>query len=97
VAAPREHDREALAREFERYIETTDIPIVAEFAAETGLYKPLLYGWREAPCAPDRATWASIFERHGGALKLSGIRCAVEATGRGRLRAGGGRARQHQA
>jgi hypothetical protein len=44
---PREYDREALAREFEAYIEVTNIPIVAEFAAERGLYKDLLYKWPE--------------------------------------------------
>jgi hypothetical protein len=44
---PRQYDRDALAREFEFYIEATEIPIVAEFAAQRGLSKQLVYEWPE--------------------------------------------------
>jgi hypothetical protein len=48
-ARPREYDRDALAREFESYIEATEVPIVAEFAARNGLHRQLLYGLARVP------------------------------------------------
>ena len=45
-ARPREYDRDALAREFESYIEATEVPIVA---ARNGLHRQLLYGLARVP------------------------------------------------
>lgn len=47
MARPREYDREALMAELEQYIENTDIPILAEFAAQHGFGKGLLHDWPE--------------------------------------------------
>lgn len=47
MSRPRTYDREALARAFEEYIETEEIPIAAEFAASNGFSKGLLYDWPE--------------------------------------------------
>jgi hypothetical protein len=44
---PREYDRAALAAAFEDYIENTEIPIVAEFAARHGLTRQFLYDGEE--------------------------------------------------
>ncbi len=44
---PRKYDREALGKEFAQYIESNDIPIVAEFAYQHGMDKQLLYDWAE--------------------------------------------------
>lgn len=44
---PREHNREQLAVDFARYIETTEIPIAAEFAARQRLPKSYLYQCEE--------------------------------------------------
>ncbi len=43
MARPREIDREKLLANFEQYIESTDIPIVAEFAYQAGLHREQLY------------------------------------------------------
>ena len=47
VGRPREIDREALKIAFERYIEETPIPIVAEFAASQGLSKQYVHQCEE--------------------------------------------------
>jgi hypothetical protein len=44
---PRQYDRADLARQFEAYIEATEIPIVAEFASQRGVPRFLLYDWPE--------------------------------------------------
>lgn len=40
---PREYDREAIAEAFAKYIEETEIPIVAEFAVSQGLFKQFIH------------------------------------------------------
>jgi hypothetical protein len=47
MARPREWDREALREEFLQYIDSTDIPIVAEFAHTRGVSRDQLYEWPE--------------------------------------------------
>lgn len=43
AGAPQVHDRVAILQAFLRYISSTEIPIVAEFAASHGLYRQFLY------------------------------------------------------
>ncbi len=47
MARPREYDREQLLVDFARYIEETEIPIVAEFAYKHGLTKQFMYDCEE--------------------------------------------------
>lgn len=47
MVRPREWDRAALAEEFLQYIESTDIPIVAEFAYTRGITRERLYEMEE--------------------------------------------------
>ena len=44
---PREYDRDLIAQQFAAYILETEIPIVAEFAAQHGLSKQFLYDCEE--------------------------------------------------
>jgi len=46
-ARPRQHDRESLARAFERYVTETPVPVIAEFASQHGVPRFLLYDWPE--------------------------------------------------
>ncbi len=45
---PREYDRDALAILFAKYIADTEIPIAAEFAANQGFGKQILYNFADA-------------------------------------------------
>lgn len=45
--APRKHDREALRVKFLKYIEESDLPIVAEFAYQNGIDRKKLYEFPE--------------------------------------------------
>ena len=47
MARPRQYDRKALAAEFTKYIEQTDIPIIARFASNNDVTRELLYQWAE--------------------------------------------------
>lgn len=47
MARPREWDRAELLEQFEQYIESTDIPIVAQFADSAGIDRQRLYEWDE--------------------------------------------------
>ena len=42
---PQEYDREALAQEFAQYIDSTDIPIIAEFAYQHHIDMSCFYDW----------------------------------------------------
>lgn len=44
---PREWDREQLSEAFFQYVESTPIPIVAEFAYLNGVQRQMLYEWPE--------------------------------------------------
>lgn len=44
---PRKYNRKQLLIDFARYIEETEIPIAAQFAARNGFGKSLLYEWEE--------------------------------------------------
>src|SRR4029077_1943393 len=44
---PREYDREAILTAFEKYVTETDIPIIAEFAAQQGFGKHVLHDFEE--------------------------------------------------
>lgn len=47
AGAPRIHDREELLAKFTQYIDSTDIPIVSEFAYTNGLHRQQLYDMPE--------------------------------------------------
>jgi hypothetical protein len=47
MARPREWNRTELAKEFAQYVESTDIPIIAEFAYTRGINRSYLYEWPE--------------------------------------------------
>lgn len=47
MVRPREWDREELNNELLQYVESTEIPIVAEFAYTRGVSKQRLYEWPE--------------------------------------------------
>jgi hypothetical protein len=44
---PQEYDRDALAREFAEYIESQEIPIIAEFAYQHKIDMARFYDWPE--------------------------------------------------
>ena len=47
MARPREWDRAELLEKFEDYIESTAVPIIAQFADSTGIDRQRLYEWDE--------------------------------------------------
>jgi len=47
VGRPREYDREAILKAFTQYVDSTDIPIVAEFAYQHHIDRQRLYEWDE--------------------------------------------------
>jgi len=47
MGRPREWDRAELLEHFEQYIESTDIPIIAQFADQSGIDRQRLYEWDE--------------------------------------------------
>ena len=47
MGRPREYDRAALARKFQRYVAATEMPVVAQFAYENAVPRELLYDWEE--------------------------------------------------
>ena len=47
MSRPREYDREAIKLAFEQYIDSTEIPIIAEFASNQGFGKHVLYDFEE--------------------------------------------------
>lgn len=63
---PQEHDREAILAKFLIYIAETPIPIVAEFAAQNGLYRQWLYDTDEFADAIKQCTSKkeAALERH---------------------------------
>jgi hypothetical protein len=43
VGRPRKYDRKAIAEAFEAYIKDTEIPILAEFATQQGVYRSFFH------------------------------------------------------
>ncbi|MBB6731894.1 hypothetical protein [Cohnella zeiphila] len=66
-----EQDKAKLVEEFERYIETEDVPIVAEFAASHGLWKSYFY---------DNAEFANLVKRAASKKESALERGALKGT-----------------
>lgn len=47
MSRPREYDRTAIAKAFQEYIESEEIPILAKFAANQGFGKQVLYDFAD--------------------------------------------------
>jgi hypothetical protein len=72
---PQEHDREELLRKLLAYIAETEIPIVAEFAAQSGLYRQQLYDMPELSDA-----LKSCISKKEGALERQALAGKVNCT-----------------
>lgn len=72
---PRVHDRNAILVAFDHYIAETDIPIVAEFAAQQGLSRQFLYDNEEFDDAIKRCTC-----KKEGALERKALEGTVNCT-----------------
>lgn len=75
MARPREWDREALREALNQYIDTTDIPILADFAEKHGVLRPYLYDMPELSDAIKRCT-----QKKESALEIMGLTGAVNTS-----------------
>ena len=75
IGRPREIDREALRLKFLNYIQETPIPIVAEFAAQNGLYRQMLYEMDELADA-----LKACVSKKEGALEREALKGEVNCT-----------------
>jgi hypothetical protein len=56
IGRPRQYNRAALAKLMAQYIDDTEIPIIAEFAHQSGVLRELLYDWPEFSTLLKRCT-----------------------------------------
>lgn len=67
--APRKYDRDELLQKLEDYIETTDIPILSEFAWKHGLHRQKIYEMPELSDAIKKCITKKEAALEAGALR----------------------------